>query len=207
MAQYVLPEMGYDYAALEPAISGEIMELHHSKHHATYVKGANDALEKLANARESGDYGPIVGVQKALAFNLAGHANHTMFWKNLTAPSSSGEPEGELAAAIDEDFGSFDKLREHMTAVSTTIQGSGWGVLAWEPIGQRLVVQQLQDHQSNLAISTEALLMFDMWEHAFYLQYRNVKADYVKALWTVVNWGDVAARFDAARRATASVTV
>jgi Fe-Mn family superoxide dismutase len=146
-------------------------------------------------------------VQKALAFNLAGHANHTVFWKNLTAPSSSGEPEGELAAAIDEDFGSFDKLREHMTAVSTTIQGSGWGVLAWEPIGQRLVVQQLQDHQSNLAISTEALLMVDMWEHAFYLQYRNVKADYVKALWTVVNWGDVAARFDAARRAAASVTV
>ncbi|HEY4008249.1 MAG TPA: superoxide dismutase [Pseudonocardia sp.] len=207
MAEYVLPELGYDYAALEPAISGEIMELHHSKHHATYVKGANDALEKLANARESGDYGPIVGVQKALAFNLAGHANHTVFWKNLTAPSSSGEPEGELAAAIAEDFGSFDKLREHMTAVSTTIQGSGWGVLAWEPIGQRLVVQQLQDHQSNLAISTEALLMVDMWEHAFYLQYRNVKADYVKALWTVVNWGDVAARFDAARRAAASVTV
>ncbi|GAA5169883.1 superoxide dismutase [Pseudonocardia eucalypti] len=202
MAEYVLPELDYDYGALEPAISGEIMELHHSKHHATYVKGANDALEKLGNARASGDYGPIVGVQKSLGFNLAGHANHTVFWKNLTPVSSSGSPDGELAAAIDQDFGSFDKLREHMTAVSTTIQGSGWGVLAWEPIGQKLIVQQLYDHQSNLSISSHALLMFDMWEHAFYLQYRNVKADYVKALWTVVNWADVAERFAAARAAS-----
>ncbi|WP_028925438.1 superoxide dismutase [Pseudonocardia acaciae] len=206
MAEYVLPELDYDYAALEPAISGEIMELHHSKHHAAYVKGANDTLEKLATARENGDFGAIVGLEKTLAFNLAGHAMHTVFWKNLTSPSSAAaNPDGELAAAVDEFFGSADKLRAHMTAVSTTIQGSGWGVLAWEPIGQRLIVHQLYDHQANMSMSAVPLLVFDMWEHAFYLQYRNVKADYVKGLWTIVNWGDVAERFAAARAARTPV--
>ena len=129
--------------------------------------------------------------------------NHNIFWKNLTPPSSAAAgPEGELGAAVDEFFGSFGKLREHMTAASTTIQGSGWGALAWEPHGRRLIVEQVYDHQANLSISGTGLL-FDMWEHAFYLQYRNVKADYVTNLRTVVNWGDVAARIDAARAASA----
>ena len=199
MAQvYALPELDYDYAALEPAIAGEINELHHSKHHAAYVAGANATLDKIGEAREKGDFSSIVGLETTLAFNLAGHSLHLVWWKILS-PNGGDKPTGELAAAIDEDFGSFDAFRAQMEAVSTTIQGNGWGVLAWDPVGQRLITQQLRDHHSNLSIATTPLLAFDIWEHAYYLQYRNLKTDYISALWNVVNWEDVSARFEAAR--------
>lgn len=198
MAAYVLPELPYDYAALEPVITGEIMALHHDKHHAAYVKGANDTLEKIEAARDAEDFGGIVGLEKTLAFNLAGHALHDVFWKNLS-PDGGDKPDGELAAAIDQFFGSYDKMRAEMTAVASTVQGSGWGVLAWDSLGQRLLVHQLYDHANNLSITTTPLLVFDVWEHAFYLQYRNVKPDYVQNLWKLVSWVDVQARFEAAR--------
>ncbi|WP_159940163.1 MULTISPECIES: superoxide dismutase [unclassified Nocardiopsis] len=197
-APYSLPELPYDYAALEPWISGQIMELHHDKHHATYVSGANTALEKMAEARESGDFGTIPMLEKNLAFNLGGHVNHSVFWKNLS-PEGGDKPEGELGAAIDDQFGSFDAFRAHFTAVATTIQGSGWAILAWDALGQRLVIEQLYDQQGNTALSSVPLLMLDMWEHAFYLQYKNVKAEYAKAFWNVVNWADVQERFASAR--------
>ncbi|GAB76862.1 superoxide dismutase, Fe-Mn family [Austwickia chelonae] len=195
---YTLPDLPYDYAALEPAISGQIMELHHAKHHATYVKGCNDTLEKLADARDKNDFGSIVGLEKTLAFNLAGHALHTIFWENLS-PQGGGEPTGPLAEAIQKNFGSFEAFKAHMTAASTTIQGSGWGMLAYEPLDGRLIVSQHYDHQSNVNFGAAPLLVFDVWEHAFYLQYLNVKADYVSALWNIVNWDDVSRRFAAAR--------
>ncbi|MEU5695740.1 superoxide dismutase [Actinosynnema sp. NPDC020468] len=198
MGQYVLPDLDYDYADLEPAIIGEINELHHSKHHAAYVKGANDTIEQIAEARDKDSFGSIVGLETTLAFHLAGHALHQVWWKNLS-PNGGDKPVGELAAAVDEHFGSFDKFRAQLTAASSTIQGSGWGVLAWEPVGQRLITQQLKDHHSNLSIATTPLLVFDIWEHAYYLQYRNLKADYISALWNVVDWTDVNARFEAAR--------
>lgn len=198
MATYVLPELPYDYAALEPVISGEIMELHHDKHHATYVQGANDTLEKIAAARDAEDFGGIVGLEKTLAFNVAGHALHDVFWKNLSSDGGD-KPDGELAAAIDHFFGSYHRMRAEMTAVATTVQGSGWGVLAWDSLGHRLLVHQLYDHHNNLSISTTPLLVFDVWEHAFYLQYKNVKPDYVHNLWKLVNWADVQVRFQAAR--------
>ncbi|MCK9873347.1 MULTISPECIES: superoxide dismutase [Nocardiopsis] len=197
-APYSLPELPYDYAALEPWISGQIMELHHDKHHATYVAGANTALEKMAEARETGDFGTIPMLEKNLAFNLGGHVNHSVFWKNLS-PEGGDKPEGELGAAIDDQFGSFDAFRSHFTAVATTIQGSGWAILAWDALGQRLVIEQLYDQQGNTALSSVPLLMLDMWEHAFYLQYKNVKAEYAKAFWNVVNWADVQERFTNAR--------
>ncbi|CRK61319.1 superoxide dismutase [Fe-Zn] 1 (FeSOD I) [Alloactinosynnema sp. L-07] len=198
MAPYTLPDLDYDYAQLEPVISGEINELHHSKHHAAYVKGTNDTLDKIADARAKGDFGFIAGLEAALAFNLAGHALHTQWWKNLS-PDGGDKPIGELAAAVDEHFGSFDGLRAQLNAASATIQGSGWGVLAWDPLGERLITQQLKDHHSNLSISTTPLLVIDVWEHAYYLQYRNLKTDYIERLWDIVNWADVSARFDAAR--------
>jgi Fe-Mn family superoxide dismutase len=198
VAAYTLPDLPYDYAALEPRISGEIMELHHSKHHQTYVNGLNDALDKLAAAREASDFGAIVGLEKTLAFNLGGHVNHSIFWTNLS-PEGGGGPQGELAAALDEDFGSLDAFRAHFTAAATTIQGSGWAILGWDTAGRRLLVHQLYDQQANLPAGQIPLVMLDMWEHAFYLQYRNVKPDYVKAWWNVVNWADAGARFDAAR--------
>jgi len=199
MATYTLPDLPYDYAALEPHYSGQILELHHDKHHAGYVAGANSTLDQLAEARHKGDFGAIVGLEKALAFNVSGHVLHSIFWKNLS-PDGDGTPEGELAAAIDEDFGSFDAFKAQLTNSSMTIQGSGWGVLAWEPLGQHLIIEQVYDHQGSLGNGSLPMLAFDAWEHAFYLQYKNVKADFFKALWNIVDWQDVAARFAAARK-------
>jgi len=204
MAVYTLPDLPYDYAALEPYISGQIMQLHHDKHHANYVGGANTALEKLEAARESGDQGAINLLEKNLAFNLGGHVNHSIFWTNMT-PDGQGRPEGELAAAIDEYFGSFEKFQGQFGAAALGLQGSGWGVLAYDTVSQRLVTFQLFDQQGNVPVATVPLLLLDMWEHAFYLDYKNVKADYVKAWWNVVNWADVAARFERARTFTGLV--
>jgi superoxide dismutase, Fe-Mn family len=193
MADYTLPDLPYDYGALQPHYSGEIVQLHHDKHHAAYVTGANTTLEKLAEARDKGDFGAIVGLEKTLAFNLSGHVLHSIFWTNLS-PDGGDRPKGDLAGAIDQHFGSFDGFKAQLTQASSTIQGSGWGVLAWEPLGQRLVVEQVYDHQGNIGQGSVPLLVFDAWEHAFYLQYKNVKADFFAALWNIVNWSDVARR-------------
>ena len=201
MTKYTLPDLDYDFAALEPHISGRIMQLHHGKHHAAYVAGANTTLDLMAEAREKNDLTWINKLQKDLAFNLGGHVNHSIFWKNLSADGGD-KPTGELAAAIDEFFGSFDGFRAHFTANAMGIQGSGWSILAWDVLGQRLIIEQLYDQQGNLVAASVPLLMLDMWEHAFYLDYQNVKADYVAAFWNIVSWGDVQARFEAARGQT-----
>ncbi len=206
MTAYTLPELGYDFSALEPNISGRIMELHHDKHHKAYVDGANTALDKLAEARESGDFSGVNKLQKDLAFNLAGHVNHTVFWTNLS-PDGGDKPTGELAAAIDDNFGSFDKFVAHFTAASAGIQGSGWGALVWDSLGEKLLVQQYYDHQGNFATGTVPLLLLDMWEHAFYLDYVNVKAEYIKAFWNIADWSNVQSRFTAAREKTAGLLV
>ena len=196
--KYVLPELPYAYDALEPHISEEIMELHHSKHHQNYVNGANAALEKLEAARKDGSIAAVVtALSKDLAFNLGGHTNHSLFWENL-GPNGGGKPTGALAAAIDADFGSFEEFQKHFAAAALGLQGSGWAVLAYDKIGERLVIEQMTDQQGNLSIDLVPLLLLDMWEHAFYLQYKNVKADYVAAVWNVFNWDEVAARYAAA---------
>ncbi len=196
---YALPDLPYDYAALEPAMSGQILELHHDKHHAAYVKGANDVSEQLAEAREKDQMGGLVGLEKTLAFNLSGHVLHSIFWDNLS-PDGGDRPTGELASAIDEHFGSFVAFQKQLTTATQTVQGSGWGVLAWEPLGQRLNVTQVYDHQGNVGIGSTPILVFDSWEHAYYLQYKNVKPDYVAKLWDLINWDDVARRLTAAKR-------
>ncbi|WP_219471426.1 superoxide dismutase [Nonomuraea rhizosphaerae] len=200
MGQYTLPDMPYDYAALEPAITGEILELHHAKHHAAYVKGANDTLDRLSEARDKGEFGGLVGLEKTYAFNLSGHVLHTIFWQNLS-PDGGDRPDGELGDAIIEHFGSFEAFKKQLTTATATVQGSGWGVLAWEPLGRRLVVEQVYDHHGNVGMNTTPLLVFDAWEHAYYLQYRNVRPDYVEKLWGLINWNDVIARYDTARGA------
>jgi Fe-Mn family superoxide dismutase len=199
MAVYTLPDLPYDYDALEPHYSAEVLTLHHDKHHAAYVKGANDTLAKLDEARSQDDYGSINQLQKNLAFHLSGHVLHSMFWENL-APDAGGKPEGELDAAISEGFGRFDGFKAQLTEAALAVQGSGWGALTWEPLGQRLIVEQVYDHQSNVGQGAPPLLVLDMWEHAYYLQYKNVKADWVEAFWNIVNWPDVAARFERARQ-------
>ena len=195
---YTLPDLDYDYSALAPHIAPEIMELHHSKHHAAYVGGANTALEKLAEAREKSDFGAVNKLEKDLAFNLGGHINHSVFWKNMS-PDGGGRPEGDLAAALEEFFGTFQGFQKHFNENAKGIQGSGWSLLVWDVLGQRLNINQLFDQQGNLPVGQLPVLQLDMWEHAFYLQYKNVKADYVDAWWNVVNWTDVTERFTRAK--------
>ena len=201
MSEYVLPELTYDYAALEPHISATIMELHHSKHHQAYVTGANAAIAALAAARDSGDLANVNKLEKDLAFNLGGHVNHSIFWTNLS-PDGGDKPTGDLASAIDDSFGSFDKFTAHFTATAMGVQGSGWAVLGWDSLGQRPIVAQFFDQQGNLPAGLVPLLMLDVWEHAYYLDYKNVRADYVKAFWNIVDWENVQSRLAAAAAKT-----
>lgn len=206
MTQYTLPDLPYDYGALEPHISGQIMELHHDKHHAAYVSGANTALEQMAEARDKNSFGSVNLLEKNLAFNLGGHINHSIFWPNMS-PDGGDKPVGELAAAIDEFFGSFDAFCAQFKAASAGVQGSGWGMLVWDTLGQRLNIMQLFDQQGNLPAAQIPIVLLDMWEHAFYLQYKNVKGDYIDSWWNVVNWADAQARFDAARTKTSGLII
>ena len=199
MTPYTLPDLAYDPGALEPHLSGQIVELHHDKHHKAYVDGANTALDKLAEARAAGEFGSLVGLEKSLAFNLGGHVLHSMYWTNLS-PDGGDNPDGELAAAISDQFGSFDAFKAHFTQAATLVQGSGWGIFSYEPIGQRLIIEQLEDHHQNTTLGAVPLLAIDTWEHAYYLQYNNRRPDYMEAIWNILNWADVSARFVAASR-------
>jgi Fe-Mn family superoxide dismutase len=196
---YALPELPYGYDALEPHVSRELLELHHDAHHAAYVKGANDTLDKLEDARHERRFDYIGQLEKSLAFNVAGHVLHSLLWKNLT-PNGNGPPERELEAQLERDFGGFAAFKEQLTAAAAAVQGSGWGALSWEPLGGRLVVEQVYDHQGNTGNATVPILVVDMWEHAYYLQYRNKKAAWLEAFWQLVNWTDVAERLAKVRK-------
>jgi Fe-Mn family superoxide dismutase len=195
---YALPDLAYDFGALEPHISARIMELHHDKHHAGYVKGANTALERLHEMRGKGDFTALAMLERNLAFHVSGHILHSVFWTNLS-PDGGGEPDGALAEILDDTFGGALAFRQQMTEAAATIQGSGWALASWEPTASRLVVQQVHDHQGDHGQGTVPLLAIDAWEHAFYLQYENRKTEFFDAVWNVVNWDDVARRLADAR--------
>lgn len=197
-AIYTLPDLPYDPGALEPHISGRIIELHHGKHHAAYVKGANETLERLSEMRDKGDFGLISMLERNLAFHVSGHVLHSLFWTNL-GPAGGGDPTGDLADLLDATFGGVGPFRQQMQEAAVTIQGSGWALASWEPVAGRLVVQQVHDHQGNHGQGTVPLLAIDGWEHAWYLQYENRKTDFFTAFWNVVDWDDVARRLAAAR--------
>ena len=203
--RYTLPDLRYDYSALQPHMSARIVELHHDRHHKTYVEGANRALEQLAEARDRGDAARIGDLERTLAFNVSGHVLHSLFWQNLT-PHGGGEPDGELGETIRRDFGSFSAFRTQPTAAASTIMGSGWGALVYDPLSQRLGTAQFHDHQSNAVQASIPLLVIDGWEHAYYLQYENEKKKFFDALWNLWDWRDVATRFAAARELNPSLT-
>jgi len=199
LTRYVLPDLQYDYSALEPEISGRVMELHHDKHHRAYVEGANFAMEQLLDARSKQDFGPIPALERALAFNVSGHVLHSMFWQNLT-PDSSGRPTGRLIATLDRDFGSFDLFKQQMIKTASTIMGSGWAALIYDPLTRRLGTTQIHDHQSEVTQAGIPLLVIDAWEHAYYLQYQTDKAKFFEVLWSLWNWQDVESRYERAQR-------
>ena len=186
-SEYTLPPLPYSLSSLEPAIDTETMTLHHNKHHAAYVKGANEALAKLGEIREGNlDVEGVSAWSEKLTFNLNGHLLHSIFWP-VMGPSSE-KPEGAIATDLNRDFGSIDAFRANFSAVASQVQGNGWTVLAWEPVARRLLVLPVRNHQVNVAWAAIPLLVLDVWEHAYYLKYQNSRADYVKAFWDVVNW-------------------
>lgn len=198
-ALYSLPPLGYSYDAFEPVLSSEIVELHYTAHHAAFVKGANKAVADLAEARSTGRYDAIAHLERNLAFHFSGHVMHSLLWRNLS-PNGGGAPDAYLAEEIDRHFGSFRAFKAQLNAVCMA-QGSGWGVLSWDPLGRRLVIEQVYDHQSNVGRCSPPILVIDMWEHAYYLQFRNHKEDWLRAYWQLIDWQDAEHRFAAVRQA------
>ncbi len=201
MAKHTLPELPYSYDALEPQIDAKTMELHHSKHHQGYVNGLNNAEAKLAEARESGDFGLVRHWERELAFNGAGHFNHVLFWENMCPAAQSGAPEGALLDQINADFGSVEKMKAQFGAASKKVEGSGWGMLVWDTIGHRLVTVAVENHQKNFPITAMPILVLDVWEHAYYLNYQNARGSYVDNFWNIVNWKNVASNLELAKKA------
>lgn len=193
---YQLPELPYDFSALEPVISAEIMELHYAKHHKAYVTNLNAALEKYHDAETKNDVAQMIALQAAIKFNGGGHINHSIFWSILGPLSKMSQegPKGDLAKMIDRDFGSFDLFKEKLTNLSVGVQGSGWGWLGYNKGLKRLEIAACANQDPLSAQGLIPLFGIDVWEHAYYLQYKNVRADYVKAIWKIFNWRHIEER-------------
>ncbi len=197
MTKYELPKLPYDFSALEPVISGQIMELHYTKHHQAYVNNLNAALEKYQEAESKKEIAQMIALQSAIKFNGGGHVNHSIFWTNLAPVGKGGgePPKGELGKAIKENFGSVEELIEKLSTKSVAIQGSGWGWLGYDKSNKELVIATCSNQDPLSTLGYVPLLGIDVWEHAYYLQYKNVRADYVKNIWKIVNWSNVEERF------------
>ncbi|MFQ5654519.1 MAG: superoxide dismutase [Planctomycetota bacterium] len=195
---HTLPELPYEYSALEPHIDARTMEIHHSKHHQAYVNNLNNAEEELRSAVQSGDVHAVVRLTAAVNFNGGGHANHTLFW-SVMGPGCGGEPDGEVRSAIDDAFGDFGAFQKHFSGATAAIQGSGWGWLCWSPTTRSLVHHCTQNQDNPVKVGLVPILGLDVWEHAYYLNYQNRRPDYIKAWWNLVSWAEVARRFEKAR--------
>lgn len=205
--QYKLPQLPYSLNDLEPVISKEIMDLHYNKHHNTYVTNLNKALQQYEEAQQKNDLAEQIALQNVIKFNGGGHLNHSIFWTNL-APTKNGGgklPQGELASAINEKFGSIEKLIETLSAKAIAIQGSGWGWLGLNKSSGQLEIAVCDNQDPLVTKGLIPLLGIDVWEHAYYLQYKNVRADYVKAIWGIINWQNVSERFLAVAKQPAGV--
>lgn len=198
--QFALPKLPYALNALEPVISEEIMNLHYNKHHQTYVNNLNKALKDYCDAESKGDLPKQIALQKAIKFNGGGHINHSIFWTNLIPKDQGGgtAPTGKLAEAINKSFGSLDKFIEKFNAEAAAVQGSGWAWLGLCKDSKELYIVTCENQDPLSTKGLVPLLGIDVWEHAYYLQYKNVRADYLKKIWEVVNWKNVAERYEAA---------
>lgn len=193
MTRYTLPPLPYGYDALAPQLSEETVRLHHDHHHRACVEGANEAIDRLSEARARSDLTNLVALERQLAFNVSGHILHSLFWRNLS-PAGGGAPEGAIALAIERDFGDFPAFQEQLYQTAATIMGSGWAALVWDPISRRLGTTQIYDHHSNVTQAGIPLLVVDAWEHAYDLQYATRKAAYFAGLASLWNWEDVEQR-------------
>jgi len=195
---YVLPQLGFGTKELEPYISETQLQLHHQKHHAAYVNGANAILETLDKNRRDGIDGDAKALSKAFSFNAAGHLLHTLFWENLApAAKTTPKPQGLFASVIDAEFGSFERFKKEFSQAAVSTEGSGWATLVFCRMTNRPLLMQVEKHNTNVIPMFRALLVLDVWEHAYYLDYKNDRAKFVEGFWNIVNWAEVNDRLEA----------
>ena len=194
---YVLPKLPYDYAALEPYMSKEQLTIHHDKHHQAYVTGANNILQKLDKARKENTDLDMKSTLKELSFNIGGHYLHSMYWANMApAGKGGGNPIGTLASAIEKEFGSFDRFKKEFTQAATSVEGSGWAALAYCTQTKRPVIMQIEKHNTNIYPTFHILMIIDVFEHAYYIDYKNDRAKFVEAFWNIINWNETNKRLE-----------
>jgi Fe-Mn family superoxide dismutase len=197
-SEYTLPDLPYAVDALEPHLDAKILAIHHDKHHAGYVSGLNSALKGLQDARAQGDYASIQSLSRAVAFHGSGHVLHSLYFANLRP--NPAKPSGALLGAINANFGGVEPMVAQLTAATNKVAGSGWGMLAYEPMGRRLIALQIEKHENQMVCGAVPLLVIDVWEHAYYLQYENRRSDYVTAIANVIHWDAVAAKLAQAQK-------
>jgi Fe-Mn family superoxide dismutase len=193
--RYILPDLPYPYDALEPHMDEETVRIHHDMHHNGYVNGLNKALEKLEEAREKQDFDLIKHWERELAFNGAGHMLHTLYWESMS-PDGGGQPRGKLAAQIERDFGGLESFVKEFSAAAAAVEGSGWALLVYSREDQNLIILTVEKHQNQMLPGTVPILALDVWEHAYYLKYKNKRMDFIKNWWNLVNWRGVEYRFE-----------
>ncbi|MFH1471231.1 MAG: superoxide dismutase [Candidatus Micrarchaeota archaeon] len=201
-AKYELPKLSYGYGDLAPHISEEQLKLHHEKHHQAYVNGANAALEKIDKARKDNSDLDMKALLKELSFQVSGHVLHSLFWANM-APvmkGGGGAPSGELAKTIEREFGSFERFKKEFAQAALTVEGSGWGALVYCTKTKRPMLMQVEKHSVNVYPGFKVLVVLDVWEHAYYIDYKNLRAKFIENFWNVVNWKEVEKRFTEATK-------
>jgi len=186
---YVLPKLPYDYGDLQPYMSKEQLTIHHDKHHQAYVNGANATLQKLDKARKEGADLDIKSTLKELSWNIGGNLLHSLFWNNLAPPKKAGgKPSGALGDALDKEFGSFDRFKKEFTQAAASVEGSGWAALTIDKQTKRPIIMQIEKHNTNVYPGFHILMVLDVFEHAYYIDYKNDRAKYIEAFWNIVNW-------------------
>lgn len=199
IGKHTIPPLLYPYDALEPVISEEIMHLHHDKHHQAYVDGLNKAEKMMQQARETNDFSLLKHWEREAAFHGSGHYLHTLFWE-VMSPNGGGQPKGSLLKQVETDFGSFTSFKKHFSEAAKQVEAIGWAILVWVPRARRLEILQSERHMILTQWDTIPVLVLDVWEHAYYLQYKNNRGEYVDQWWSVVNWPQVDRRFQDAKK-------
>lgn len=194
---YALPQLPYAYDELQPHISQEQLTLHHQKHHQAYVNSANAILEKLDKARKEGTDFDVKATLKELSFHIGGHLLHSLFWTNIAPPGKGGgKPKGTLSTALEKEFGSFERFKKEFSIAATSVEGSGWATLSFCRQTNRPIIMQIEKHNTNVYPMFTILMVIDVWEHAYYLDYKNERAKFVDAFWNIINWDEVNKRLE-----------
>jgi len=199
---YALPKLPYGYRDLEPHMSEQQLTIHHQKHHQAYVNGANAILERLDRARKEGTDVDVKATSKELSWNIGGQLLHSLFWGNL-APAGKGgggKPSGTLGDAIEKEFGNFERFKKEFTQTAVSVEGSGWAALTFCRETRRPIIMQVEKHNTNVYPTFRILMVLDVFEHAYYIDYKNERAKFVDAFWNIVNWSEVNKRLEEASK-------